>query len=140
MRDSKGRFMKGHKKIWTKKSLEKLRKSHTGNKNSKWKGGRLKTERGYILIYAPDHPYAQSKGYVREHRLIIEEKIGRYLLPNEEPHHLGDKDDNRPQMLMAFVNHSAHQRFEQDGIVKPEEIIFDGREYGREKGFSHKGT
>jgi hypothetical protein len=32
-----------------------------------------------------------------------------------------------PKMLMAFINDSAHKRFEHRGKVKPEEIIFDGR-------------
>lgn len=107
--------------------MKSLRK---GNKNPNWKGG-YKINRGYIFIHNPEHPY-QSKGYVREHRLVIEKQIGRYLLPIEEVHHLGKKSDNCLKMLMAFSNHSAHIKFEKNpDNIKPEEIIFDGREYGK---------
>jgi hypothetical protein len=50
-------------------------------------------------------------------------------LPEEKVHHLGAKDDNRPQMLMAFVSDSAHKRFEKNGQVKSGEIIFDSRKF-----------
>lgn len=100
---------------------------YSGKNGSNWKGGRNSDGKGYIIIYTPKHPFCNNHGYVFEHRLIIEAQIGRYLEPKEEVHHLGAKDDNGPQMLMAFISHSAHKRFEGNKIVKPEEIIFDGR-------------
>ena len=45
--------------------------------------------RGYIYVYCPEHPYAFKNGCVPEHRLIMEEKLGRYLLPSETVHHKG---------------------------------------------------
>ena len=56
---------------------------------------------GYIMQYAPNHPYKNTRGYVPEHRLILENKIGRYLLPRKElVHHInGIKDDNRIENL-----------------------------------------
>ena len=84
----------------------------TGEKHFNWKGGRFK-QGGYILIYKPKHPFA-NKGYVAEHRLVMEKMIGRYLAPNERVHHInGIKDDNRPQNLMYFANESDHQKFHQ---------------------------
>jgi len=71
-----------------------------GKRNSKWKGGKLITIQGYILIHQPNHPYATKAGYVLEHRLVIEKKLDRYLNKNEIVHHLnGIKDDNRPENL-----------------------------------------
>jgi hypothetical protein len=141
MRDNKGRFVKGHifikggEKGWFKKGNHPKTQfkpgQYVGDRHPNWKGGKRKFK-NYMTILMPQHPYARS-GYVFEHRLVIEKIIGRYLLPKEKVHHLGAKDDNRPHMLMAFVNHSAHIRFEQGGKVKPEEIIFDGRKYGRAK-------
>lgn len=62
--------------------------------------GRTKTKAGYIMIKCKEHPYADGKGYVREHRLVMEKHLGRYLAENEEVHHInGIKDDNRLENL-----------------------------------------
>jgi hypothetical protein len=38
----------------------------------------------------------------------MEERIGRYLTEHEIVHHVGARDDNRPEMLLLFPNQSAH--------------------------------
>jgi len=51
--------------------------------------------RGYAMLWCPDHPTVKNvtgKNYVFEHRLVMEKKLGRYLLPNENVHH---KDGRR---------------------------------------------
>jgi len=106
----------------------KKRPNVTGENHPMWKGGRRKTVKGYILIHNPNHPHHEKSGYVMEHRLVVEAQIGRYLTPEEKCHHLGEKDDNRPHMLMAFINTAAHNRFEHNCLVKLSEIIFDGRQ------------
>lgn len=66
--------------------------------------GKITNYAGYILIKKKDHPYADQKGYVREHRLVMEEHLGRYLKPNEEVHHInGIKDDNRIENLILLT-------------------------------------
>ncbi len=103
----------------------------SGINSPAWKGGKIIKE-GYVLIYQPNHPFVIKPGcrYIYQHRLVVERQIGRYLLPTETVHHLGEKDDNHPKMLMAFINKSAHQRFEYNpNNVNPKEIIFDGRPY-----------
>jgi len=126
-------FKKGHKPYKTafKKGMIPWNKGKklpqiTGANHPGWKNG-IHYKYGYIMLYRPSHPFCNKGGYVREHRLIIEKQIGRYLLPSEKCHHLGAKDDNRPNMLMAFINHSAHMIFEYGGNIRPQEIIFDGR-------------
>lgn len=41
-----------------------------------WKGGRSKGAYGYILIYSPGHPKANSSGHVHEHTLVWEKAYG----------------------------------------------------------------
>lgn len=62
----------------------------------------------YKYIYKPDHPYATSSGHVREHRLVMEHKLGRYLGTDEIVDHINMNTlDNRPENLrvMKKVEH-----------------------------------
>ena len=43
---------------------------------------------GYIYIQKPEHPKATKRGYVAEHRLVAEDKIGRFLKDDEDVHHI----------------------------------------------------
>jgi len=125
-----GRGNKGRKQ--TDEHKNKIAKTRNvfslAENNPNWKGGRAFHSKGYVWIQSHVHPFRDIRGYILEHRLVVEKQIGRYLLPKEKVHHLGRKDDNRPQMLMAFVNQAEHLRFEHGIVVKPEDIIFDGRE------------
>lgn len=86
---------------------------YKGKGNPKWRGGRLQEKQGYILIYQPAHPYHDKDGYVREHRLVMEKEIGRYLDPKEVIHHInGIKNDNRKENLRLFSNSSGHTKHE----------------------------
>ncbi len=80
----------------------------TADKNPKWHGGFL-VNGGYRYIYSPDHPHAIKTGYVLEHRLVMEQKLGRLLEPFEIVHHLnGIKNDNRPENLAVCESVSQH--------------------------------
>ena len=86
------------------RSPKKVR--HYGTDHRNWKGGTL-VKMGYIMEYAPDHPASKAgKGYVMQHRLVMERSIGRYLLPTELIHHInGDKQDNRLENLEIKSQH-----------------------------------
>lgn len=93
-------------------TIEKIRKSKLGKKHYNWKGGRMKHVDGYVYIYQPEHPESTNKGYVFEHRLIMEEHIGRYLKSGEVVHHIdNDFSNNKLENLILFPNHSAHMKF-----------------------------
>lgn len=70
---------------------------HRGMESASWKGGRTRHKyAGYVLIKMDTHPRCNAQGYVREHTLVMEAHIGRYLIPGENVHHRnGVRDDNR---------------------------------------------
>ncbi len=85
-------------------------------KNGRWKGGRILEEGKYVLIKRPDHPFADRHGYVREHRLVMEEKLGRYLAPTEVVHHKdGNPGNNSIENLELFHKNGDHLKHELAG-------------------------
>jgi hypothetical protein len=90
----------------------------SGQGHPEWKGGRLIDKDGYVLIYSPNHPYTRRprRKYVLEHRLIMEQHIGRYLTPPEVVHHINkNKQDNRIENLALFAKNSSHLQQELSG-------------------------
>ena len=79
-------------------------------KNPAWKGGSyIEPEKGYRMIRMPEHPRARKSGYVLEHILVAEKKLGRPLLPGEEVHHRNlNRADNRPGNLHIYKTHKEH--------------------------------
>lgn len=65
---------------------------------------------GYVKIYlGRNHPGADSKGYVYEHRYIMEQVIGRELEHKEIVHHRDkDKKNNIPENLMIVISNGGH--------------------------------
>jgi hypothetical protein len=79
------------------------------DKNPFWKGGRTIASNGYVLVKTPNHPNADVRGYVYEHRLIAEQKIGRYLEKGEIVHHKdGNKQNNNPDNLEVVNGVADH--------------------------------
>lgn len=70
---------------------------------------------GYILSFYPEHPFVSKRGYVREHRLIMEAHLGRFLQKNEIVHHKNEnKLDNRVENL-EVMTHQAHMKLHHNG-------------------------
>lgn len=92
-----------------------------GEGSPTWKGGTFYHSDGYIYQLAPGHPAAKSaKGYVLQHRLVMEDKLGRFLTPTEMVHHVNEvKDDNRPENLELF-NRSTHMQHHKSDAERDE--------------------
>lgn len=68
-------------------------------------GTRTKMKNGYIQL-------TTERGNVFEHRIVVENYIGRYLRPTEIIHHINlDKTDNRLENLFIFPNNATHTGF-----------------------------
>lgn len=94
------RFVKGH--------------HSRGIINPNYKNG-ISDKGEYIKIWSPNHPYKDVNNYVYEHRLIMEQYLGRYLDPKEEIHHInGNKKDNRIENLQ-LLSKSEHTKYEMTG-------------------------
>lgn len=94
---------------------------NVGPNNGNYKGDKHISYHGYVFVSKRDHPFCDINGYVKEHRLIIENHIGRYLNPKEIVHHInGIRNDNRIENLKLFKNQSEHMRNHRlDGTVNP---------------------
>lgn len=115
------RFIAGHQNRGLKHTPEHISKTtHKLEKNGRWKGGRNVDKSGYIMIKKPDHPFCNNSGYVREHRLVMEKIVGRYLDKLEVVHHKnGTKSDNRPENLELLACVADHNRLERVGKKFP---------------------
>jgi hypothetical protein len=67
---------------------------------------------GYTYEYCPEHPRRNKRGGVLQHRLVMEEHLGRFLAPKEVVHHVnGDRKDNRIANLKLLSCNQEHLRF-----------------------------
>lgn len=77
-----------------------------GERNRNWRGGRHIDHYGYVKVHVPEHPSVvnQRNKYVGEHRLVMEQVLGRFLASHEQVHHKnGDRADNRPENLELWM-------------------------------------
>ena len=95
---------KGIKCPWMAEITRNRMRGRFRENHPSWKGGKYITSQGYIRIYKPEWQSSDNKGYVFEHRYVIERYLGRYLEPWEVIHHKnGIKDDNRIENLEIVI-------------------------------------
>ena len=120
-----------HKKIISATHKGKVLSQETKDKISKahFKGGigqKKKRKDGYMAIYFPEHPQANSEGFIMEHHLVMECFIGRHLREDEVVHHINHiRDDNRLEnlKLMTFTEHARLHMIERHQKLREEKEI-----------------
>lgn len=91
--------------------MTEFKKGNCGEKSGHWIRGWY-IGNGYKYIYNPNHPYCTKQGYIREHKLIVEKHIGRYIKKEEQIHHINkNKLDNRIENLMLFPDVKSHRSY-----------------------------
>ena len=129
----KKKKLRGDKVVWTKEMKKSLSDQYTGkgnpnygnpkgrkdykrpefsgDKHPLWKGGYWIDDKGYKI-------YESSVLNGAEHRLVVEEHIGRKLLSTEIVHHINkDKLDNRIENLMVCTR-AEHMNIHRDDLSK----------------------
>lgn len=103
----------------------KMSKAQQGEHHPRWNGGEYKAD-GYVFILKPDHPRAHY-GHVKRAIIVLEEKLGRPLLPGMDSHHKNEiKDDDRPENLEEILhdNHATlHLRERNSNRIYEEPIL-----------------
>lgn len=73
-----------------------------GANNPAWRGGRYVREDGYVIVWTPE-------GYKLEHRVIMEQELGRPLDDAEIVHHIDrNPSNNDPSNLEVIENQTDH--------------------------------
>lgn len=96
------------------KDIDWSKKYQSGPNSPNFQGGKYIDDKGYVRVLMPDHP-KNIRGYVYEHRLLIETYLGRLLQAWETVHHINEiKEDNRIENLF-LCSHAEHSALHKEG-------------------------
>lgn len=94
-----------------------------GERSKNGYGDKRLGSNGYTEVWMPDHPNA-VRGWLLEHRWVMEQQVGRTLSRDESVHHRnGITTDNRPENLELWASvHPSGQRVS-DLVAFAQEVL-----------------
>jgi hypothetical protein len=107
------RLRKGRKAVCSSQCQKVL---VTGSMSKVWKGGKRISNLGYVLVrdYRKDRGEGHKRPEIFEHRLVMENHLGRRLKRSEIVHHKNkNTQDNRIENLQ-IVSASEHSKIHRD--------------------------
>lgn len=88
--------------------------------NGNWKGGRTRQSKGYVYVLISSSPTK----YKLEHIVVMENHLGRELLPGENIHHInGIRHDNRLENLELWLRPQPTGIRAKDAVSWAKEIL-----------------
>lgn len=89
-----------------------------GALSTNWKNGRRISSNEYIYIHKPDHPYANSDGYVSEHVLVWVDYWKTDIPKDCMIHHIDENRQNNKIENLMLVDHRIHTNIHKRPISK----------------------
>jgi len=66
---------------------------------------------GYVMRKVSNHLFSNKRGYVQEHRLVMERQLKRFLTPRKElVHHIDGNRENNDLSNLKLISPSNHAR------------------------------
>lgn len=85
------------------------RHQNRGVNHPHYKGGVVRAK-GYVWILQRNHPRTTPRGYVKRCWLVAEQKIGRFLRPDEVVHHIDHNKLNDAPNNLAVISRVEHAK------------------------------
>lgn len=64
---------------------------------------------GYVLLWQPDNPSSDIRGYIYEHKFVMETILGRRILKTEHVHHIDENKQNNDPKNLEVVSKAYHR-------------------------------
>jgi len=94
------------------------RGAQKGSVNPSWDGGRSIDSDGYVTVPTPEGHHGRKIGRIAEHRLVMEQHLGRNLLSSEVVDHIdGLHLHNDPSNLRIFQSNADHLKATISGMI-----------------------